>query len=207
MDRNRNHHSRRAPGLFLFAILSVVALGGIAGCAGLRGAIALHQVEFRYERISDPEIAGLPLSRVMRYEALSIVDVGRLALAIAAKDVPLDITVHLEGKNPATNNTTARMMRLDWAYLVDDKSIISGQMAQEFAFPPGEARDVPVGVRFNLAEFFGNDGSVLFDTALILSGQRTTTKKVALRLTPTIETSLGPIRYPAPITIDLAARN
>ncbi len=207
MDRNQKRHSRRIPGLLLLAILSAAALGGITGCAGLREAIALRQVDFRYDRISDPAIVGIPLSRLTRYEDLSIVDVGRLALAVASKDVPLDITVHLEGKNPATNNTTARMMRLDWVYLVDEKSIISGQMTQEFAFPPGEVRDVPVGVRFNLVGLFGNDGRVLFDTALILSGQRTTTKKVALRLTPTIDTSLGPIRYPVPITLDLAAGN
>lgn len=207
MNRNRDQHPRRGTSLLVLAVLIIVALGGVAGCAGLRGAIALHQVDFRYDRISNPAIAGIPLSRVVRYENLSIVDVGRLALAIATKDVPLDITVHLEGKNPATNNTTARLMRLDWDYLVDDQSIISGRMTQEFAFPPGEARDVPVGVRFNLVDVFGNDGKALFDTALILSGQRTTTKKVVLRLTPTIETSLGPIRYPVPITLDLAAAN
>ena len=207
MQRDGNHDSPRAARLLLIAILSIAALGGIAGCAGLKEVIALRQVDFRYDRISNPAIAGLPLSRVMRYEDLSIVDVGRLALAIASKDVPLDITVHLEGPNPATNNTTARMIRLDWADLVDDQSVISGQLAQEYVFPPGEAKDVPVGVRFNLVDLFGSDGRVLFDTALILSGQRTTTKKVALRLTPTIDTALGPIRYPLPITLDLAARN
>ena len=207
MLRDRNRSARRGPALLLLAVLSVAALGGIAGCAGLREAIALHQVDFRYDRISDPAIVGISLARLTRYEDLSLVDVGRLALAVASKDVPLDITVHLEGKNPATNNTTARMMKLDWTYLVDDQSIISGQLTREIVFPPGETSDVPVGVRFNLAEFFGSDGKALFDTALILSGQRTTTKRVGLRLTPTIETSLGPIRYPVPITLDLAARN
>lgn len=207
MLRDRIRSARRGPTLLLFAVLSLVALGGIAGCAGLREAIALRQVEFRYDRISDPAVAGLPISRVLRYEDLSVMDVGRLALAIAAKDVPLDITVHLEGRNPATNNTSARLMQLDWTYLVDDRPIISGEMDQAIVFPAGEASDVPVRVRFNLIEFFGNDGKVLFDTALVLSGQRTTTKRVTLRLTPTVETSLGPIRYPVPITLDLAARN
>jgi hypothetical protein len=207
MHRDRKRSVWVGSRLLLLGVLSIVALGGLAGCAGLREAVALHQVDFRYDRISNPAIAGLPLSRIQRYEDLSIVDVGRLALAIASKDVPLDIIVHLEGKNPATNNTTARMMKLDWAYLVDDRSIISGQLVEEIAFRPGEASDVPVGVRFNLVDFFGNDGHTLFDTALVLSGQRTTTKRVTLRLTPTIETSLGPIRYPVPITLDLAARN
>jgi hypothetical protein len=86
-------------------------------------------------------------------------------------------------------------------------STIAGQLAQEVVFPPGQSTDLPLGVRFNLIQFFGNDGKVLFDTALVLSGQRTTTRKVALRLTPTIESPLGPIRYPVPITLDLGAAN
>ena len=171
----------------------------------MREAIALRQVDFRYNGISNPAIVGIPLSSLVRYEDLSIVDVGRLALAVASKDVPLDITVHLEGMNPASNNTTARMMRLDWDYLVDDRLVLSGRMAGEFVFPPGQPRDVPLEVRFNLAEFFGTDGRVLFDTAVALSGQPTTKRRAALRLTPTIDTSLGPIRYPVPITLNLSS--
>jgi hypothetical protein len=198
----------RARRVSLAALLVLVAaLVAVSGCAGLKETLALRQVDFRYDRISDPAIAGLPLSKLTGYEQLSMVDVGRLALAVAAKDVPLDITVHVIGKNPAENNTTARLVRLDWTYLVDNQEILTGQLAQEFAFPPGEPRDMPLGVRFNLVQFFGNDGKVLFDTALVLSGQRTSTKKATLRLAPTIETPLGPIRYPVPITLDLGAAN
>jgi len=194
------------PAALSLAFLAAL-LGGVGGCAGVRETLALRQVDFRYDRISDPAIAGLPLTKFTHYEDLSLVDVGRLALAVASKDVPLDITVHLGGTNPAGNNTTARMVQLDWSYLVDGREIITGRLDQAYAFPPGETRDLPLGVRFNLIDFFGNDGKVLFDTALVLSGQRTSTKKVTLRLAPTIESPLGPIRYPVPITLDLGAAN
>lgn len=205
MDRVTSNRGRRFA--LVVALCIAAALGIVGGCAGIKETVALRQVDFRFDRISDPAIVGLPLSKLARYEDLSILDVGRLALAVAAKDVPLDITVHVEGRNPAENNTTARLVRLDWSYLVDDREIIAGTLAQEFSFPPGQPRDLPLGVRFNLVQFFGNDGKVLFDTALVLSGQRTTTRKVALRLTPSIESPLGPIRYPVPITLDLGAAN
>lgn len=190
------------------AVLSVASAAPVAfsGCAAVNEFAALRQVEFRYDGIADPEIVGIPISRITSYDQLSIVDVGRLALAVAAKDVPIDITVRLEGRNPETNKTAARLMKLDWTYLVDDQEIVSGQVAREIVFAPGTPQTLPLDVRFNLVEFFGNDGKALFDTALILSGQRTSTKRVALRLAPTIETSLGPIRYPVPITLDLANR-
>jgi hypothetical protein len=204
-DRRSSRIGRR---FVLFLTLAfIAALEFTSGCAALKETVALRQVDFQYDRITDPAIAGLPLSKFSRYESLSMIDVGRLALAVAAKDVPLDITVHVVGRNPAENNTTARLVRLDWSYLVDDREILAGNLAQEFTFPPGQPRDLPLGVRFNLIQFFGNDGKVLFDTALVLSGQRTSTKKVTLRLTPTIESPLGPIHYPVPITLDLGAAN
>jgi hypothetical protein len=89
---------------------------------------------------------------------------------------------------------------------VDEQELFAGRVVQEIVFPPGDPRDLPLDVRFNLVDVFGNDGKALFDTALVLSGQRTSTKRVTLRLMPTIETSLGPIRYPVPISLDLASR-
>jgi len=186
-------------------VLLLMVAASPYGCASVKEFAALRQVDFRFDRISDPEIVGLSLSTLAAYDQLSIVDVGRLALAVAAKDVPLDLTIHVEGRNPASNETTARLVKLDWTYLVDGEEIVSGGMDEEAVFPPGEPRDLPLTVRFNLVDAFGTDGKVLFDTALVLSGQRTSTKKVTLRLEPTVETSLGPIRYPVPITLDLAS--
>lgn len=186
--------------------LLVLVAATTLGCAAVNEMAALRQVDFRFDKVSDPEIAGISLSRLTSYDQLSLVDVGRLAIAIAANDVPLDLTVHLEGKNPETNKTTARMVKLDWSYLVDENELFAGKMVQEVVFPPGDPRDLPLDVRFNLVDVFGSDGKALFDTALVLSGQRTSTKKVTLRLMPTIETALGPIRYPVPLTLDLAAR-
>lgn len=186
------------------AVLSVASVA-FSGCAAVNEFAALRQVEFRYDGIADPEIVGIPISKITSYDQLSIVDVGRLALGVAAKDVPLDITVRLEGLNPEPNKTAARLMKLDWTYLVEDQEVVSGQLAREIVFAPGTPQTLPLDVRFNLVDFFGNDGQALFDTALILSGQRTSTKKVSLRLAPTIETSVGPIRYPVPITLDLGA--
>jgi len=189
----------------LAAMLLLMPAAMPGGCASVKELAALRQVDFRYDRIADPEIAGLPLSSLAAYDQLSIVDVGRLALAIAAKDVPLDLTVHVEGRNPETNKATARLVALDWAYLVDDLEIVSGGLTEETIFPPGVPRDLPLRVRFNLVDAFGTDGKVLFDTALVLAGQRTSSRKATLRLVPTIETALGPIRYPAPITLDLGS--
>jgi len=184
-------------------VLALLLLGSIVGCATAKEIIALRQVEFRFDRLSNARVAGITLDRIHSYDDVTPVDLARLAIAVASKDVPLDITVHLVGLNPETNTTTARLVAMDWTYLVDDRDLVSGRLTEPFQFVPGQPRDVPIPVTFNLARAFDGDGAALLNTALALAGQRTSEHKVSLRISPTVDTSVGPIRYPTPITIDL----
>ncbi len=185
-------------------VLALLLVGSIVGCATAKEIIALHQVEFRFDRLSGARVAGIALDRIHSYGDVTPIDLARLTLAVASKDVPLDITVHLEGRNPETNTTTARLVAMDWAYLVDDRDVVSGKLTEPYQFIPGQPRDVPIPVTFNLARAFEGDAAALLNTALALAGQRTSEHKVSLRISPTVDTSLGPIRYPTPITIDLS---
>ena len=189
---------------FTLLVAALTIAAGTAGCAATRELAALSQVDFSYDRISGAQIAGITLSGINSYDDIGPLDVARLALAIASKDVPLDLTVHLTALNPKTNDVNARMTALDWAYLVDGSEMISGRLDQGYVFPPGEPRDVPVVVTVNLVRFFGSDGRALLETALVLAGQRTSTKKVTMRLTPSIETPAGKISYALPINLDLS---
>jgi hypothetical protein len=181
-----------------------LSLAVVIGCATAREIIALRQVEFRFDRIAGARVAGIPLGRIHSYSDLTPIDLGRLGVAMASRDVPLDLTVHLEGRNPETNKVTARLVSMDWSYLVDDREAVSGHLPDALTFPPGEPRDVPLLVTLNLMDMFGDRRRDLIDVALALAGQRTSTHRVALRIEPTVETRFGPIRYPTPITIDLS---
>jgi hypothetical protein len=130
---------------------------------------------------------------------------ARLGLAVASRDVPFELTAHVTGTNPGTNQVTARLIALDWAYVVDDRQVLEGALEREISFPPGEPVDVPVTIRFNLARAFDGGARDLFETALALSGYGPQTHDVSLRITPTIETALGPMRYPTPISIRIAS--
>lgn len=185
-------------------VLAIMLIGSVLGCATTKEILALRQVEFRYDHLSGARVAGIAVDRIHSYEDVSPVDLARLTIAVASKDVPLDITVHLEGRNPETNTTTARLLSMDWAYLVDDRDVVSGRLTEPYTFVPGEPRDVPLLVTFNLARVFQGDGAALLTTALALAGQRTSEHKISLRISPSVDSSLGPIRYPTPITIDLS---
>ena len=173
----------------------------------LREAAALRQVEFRFDSVSNAQVARIPLDRLRSYQDLSALELAGLGVALASKDVPFEVIVHLEARNPEANDVTARLVAMDWTYLVDDREILSGRLDRPMTFPPGEGVDVPVAVSFDLVRFFGGDAKELFDTALALAGWRTGQKIVSMRFTPTIESPAGPIRYPVPITVTMPPRS
>lgn len=182
------------------------ALSLVLGCAASKELAALRHVDFTFDHISHPILVGIPLSRISTYEDLTPSDLTRLGVAVASNDMPFDLTVHLAARNSNENPVSARLLAMDWTYLVDDKKIVEGQLkeAQLLAIPPGEARDVPVKVTFNLVEAIEGSPEELIQTALVLSGQQPSGRNRSLLITPTLETPAGPMRFPDPIKLDLS---
>lgn len=186
-------------------LLAVLLLASLTGCSSINQLAALRSVEFSFGSITDPRVAGVRLSGLRSPDDVSAIDLGRLTLAIASKDVPLDLNVHVIGKNPETNTVTAKLIGLDWSYIVDDREAVRGSLTQGYEFPPGQPTDVPLLVTFNLVDLFNGGGTDLLEIALALSGQRQSTHHVVMRLRPVVDTPLGRMKYPAPIDLDLSS--
>jgi hypothetical protein len=203
MERETKRKTRRIQWVALGLIL---LLAPVLGCAAAKELAAMRQVEFHLNGVSGARVAGIPLSNVRSYSDLGPVDVARLAAAIALDDVPLEVTVHVEGRNPETSTVTAKLVAMDWTCLVDDRDVVSGRLHDPYSFPPGVARDVPLVVRFNLVEALRDrNRRDLIEVALAFAGQRSSTHDVALTLVPSVETSVGRIRYPGPITLHISS--
>ena len=178
----------------------VLALG-LAGCASLQQIAALRQVDFSLAGTRNGRVAGVDLSRIRSYRDLTPIEIGRLGLALARKDLPLEFVLDVRGENPADNGVTARMVRLAWSLFLNDRETISGVLDTTFTFPPGTPVTVPIPMRVNLVEFFDGPAESLIDLAASLAGLDADPTRISLRGVPTIETPLGRISYPSPITI------
>jgi hypothetical protein len=88
-----------------------------------------------------------------------------------------------------------------WTLFLEDTETVSGEIEQEYELPPGRPTDIPVDVELDLFDFFERSGPDLVDLALNLAGAGGAPKQVSVRASPTINTALGPITYPQPITI------
>jgi len=182
-------------------LLGIALLAGVAACATLQQLAALRNVDFSLDRVSELRLAGIDLARIRSFDDLSFIDAGRLALAVSQSELPLDFRLHLLAENPAENSTEARLVRMAWTLLLQDRETLSGVFEEEVLLPPGQPTDVPLAISLDLMEFFQGGARDLFELALSIADQGGAPKELALRATPTIQTPLGPISYPRPITI------
>ncbi len=183
---------------FLPVALTIVAL---AGCATLQQIAALRHVDFSIDRVSESRLAGVSVDRIRNYRDLSTLEIASITLALTRGDMPFDFTLHLDAVNPADNNVAARLLQMDWTLLLEDRETIKGKLEREIIMPPGDTTDVAIPIRLDLADFFERNAQDMVDLALAVAGAGGEPKRIALKATPTIQTSLGPIRYPNPITI------
>lgn len=182
-------------------LFALILLGSVTACATLQQLAALRQVAFSLDGVRNGQLAGVSLTRIRSYNDLTTVEIGRLALAIARNDVPLEFTVNLRAENPADNGTTATMVRLAWSLFLDEKETINGVLDTTWALPPGQPVTIPMLMRLNLRQFFNGPAEDLVNLAAGLAGLNANPTRVTLRAVPTINTPIGPISYPSPITI------
>jgi hypothetical protein len=182
---------------FAFPLLLLSAVG----CAALQQVLALRQVEFALDGVRHGRLAGVDISRVRSYRDLSAVDLGRIALALARDDLPLEFQVDVGAVNPVDNQTAATMTRLAWTLFLNDRETIHGVVDSSVTMPAGAKAVIPIRMRLNVLEFFDGPAEDLVDLIASLVGLEADPTRVTLRAIPTITTPLGPITYPTPITI------
>ena len=178
-----------------------VTLLVVAGCASLQQLAALRNVRFDLGGVRGGRLAGVELENVADASKLSAIDLGRIAIATARKDLPLEFLLDLRADNPAENKVTARMVRLAWSLFLNDTETISGVIDTAVVIPPGQPATIPMRLRLNLFEFFQGSANDLVNLAASLTGMNADPTKISLRAVPTIETPLGPMSYPSPVTV------
>ncbi len=179
---------------------TLFALVGLYGCATLRQIGALRQVDFSLAGASGSTLAGVSIQSIQSFNDLTALQVARIASALSQGTLPFQTVLEVRASNPA-DNVQARLLKLDWTLFLNDRKTVSGELDQEYVLPPGQPVTVSVPVQLDLLEFFDQQLQQLVDLALAATGEGGP-GKVRLEATPSIETPLGPIRYPEPIRIE-----
>jgi hypothetical protein len=179
---------------------ALVAATILSGCAALRSFTALSQVGFALDGASGVRLAGVELDRVRSFDDLSFMDVARIGSALTGGQLPLEATIHVAASNPG-DNPQARLTGLEWTLHLRDRETVSGGLDAPITLPSGETTDLPVQVRLDLLEFFDTGMRDLVELGLSLAGMEREPVDLRLELVPTVQTSIGPIRYPRPVVL------
>ena len=177
----------------LFALLVV-----LVGCTALTQLTPVYPVEFSFDRVSNVRIAGmLPTAA---YSELSSDDLARLSAAVARRNVPVDLVVHVRA-NSAKNTVNARMPQMEWTFFVEDQVIVHGTLAEDFMIEHGKSLDIPVPVSFDAYDALGGRTRSLYELGLAIADVPGYSKEIRLDVRPTIETGVAPILYASPIEL------
>ncbi len=182
-------------------LCTLFAATTLVGCAALQQVGALRQVAFALGGVRGGRLAGVDLARISAPGGLSALEIGRITVAIARRDLPLEFQADVRAENPVDNKVTATMVKLAWTLFLDDKETISGVVDTSLTLPPGEPRIIPMKMRLNLLQFFDGPSESIVDLAIAVAGLNVDPTKITIKAVPTINTRYGPISYPAPITI------
>jgi hypothetical protein len=188
---------RNSRNVLAFATAVVI----LSGCATLNQLAALKEVDFSIRDVTQSTLAGIALDGVDEYSDFGAGDMLKLAAALRSKELPLAFTLNLDATNPESNSVSAKMVQLDWTLFLQDKETIRGVVNESIDLPPGKAVGIPVGIEVDLVRFFGSNLTDLVELALNVVGAGGEPSDIRLRARPTINTALGPIRYPGEITI------
>ena len=183
----------------LSALLAVLLLA--PGCTTISQLAALRQVDFDLGGVQNGLVAGVDLDRVAQTRSLGVTDVARLTAAAATGSVPLRFTLNVDAENPAENATPAQLVKLDWTLFLNDTQTVSGIYNDDRLIQPGATTVLPIAMELDLVDFFGRNVGDLSNLIVNLAGGDGGPSDIRLEAQPTIQTSLGPIRYPGTISI------
>ena len=173
----------------------------ISGCQTIKEVAQLRNVDFSIDRVSNVSLSGIEMERVRSYNDLSVLDAARIGSAVVRKELPVEFQLHLMAENPQENSVNARLVQLEWTLFLEDQRTVSGMINDEQILLPGQPKDIPLLIQLDLFDFFNESARDLVELVLSVAGVGGAPKNIKIEALPTIQTPLGPIRYPRPITV------
>ena len=158
----------------------------------------LANCEFALKNVSNVSVAGVNVKNLTQGN-LSATDIVKLVAAYQSKQVPLNLNVNVDVKNPTT--TQAAMTALDWILAIDGTDMANGDSSRNYTLKPSTTTTVPLPVNTDLGQLFSQKGlDALKNFASSFAGDGISSK-VGLRVRPSL--SVGTTQVPFPNYIKL----
>lgn len=158
--------------------------------------------EFRLSTVDNLRLAGVDVQNKNSISDLNFADAARLATAFASGNMPLNMTLNVQVKNP--NPAQASLNRLDWIMLIDDVEMVRGVNQQTVSVSPnGGVSTLPLQISVDLREVLsGKSKDAVLNFGLNLAGAGNRPTRITLRAKPSLKVANQMLSYPGYITVE-----
>lgn len=195
------------------ALLGFALVGGALsglGCATLSQLGNLRKLQFQLGNVQGFRLNGIDISRISQPSDVGLVDMARLAQAIASRTMPVEFTLNVNARNPnaptaGATPTPLYLSRLDWRLKIDGRETIAGVVNRQLEIPAGgQTTTIPLTMQLDLYKFFADRGlNDMINLATAIGGASGSSSRLELlaRVQVTIPGIPTPITYPGEISI------
>ena len=157
--------------------------------------------DFRLSSVDNILLAGINVQTIQKRSELSIFDAAKLTTAFISNQLPLNLTLNVEVRNPNTQKAT--MNGMEWILLIDDIEMTRGKLDRRIeVMPNNQSTMMPLVLSFDLKKVLsGKSADAVINFALNLSGNGNKPTRIALKAKPSVVIGSMTFPYPDYITI------
>lgn len=182
-----------------FIWISALLMLIVEGCSVLKQIQETKnfaRCEFRLSTVENTRLAGINVQRIKSTRDLAIADLAKFTVALAQPQLPLNLTLNVEVKNPNPEN--ASLNRLEWRMFIDDIELLDGIVAEKVSVAGnGGVSTLPLQISVDLKKALsGRSAEAIGNFALNLAGEGNKPTRFMLRIKPTIDVLGFQVEYP-----------
>ena len=183
---------------FLLTLVAGLMVWG--SCATIKELTNFAKCKFRYTNITQTQVAGVDVTKVMNYRDLNFTDAAKVTANMVQGKLPLNFTINLQVNNPHTE--LAALNKLDWIAFIDNKELVNGVLNKRVEIPGGQTTTLPLTVSADLIQAFKGESKDKIPTyAFGLADASGKPKRVGMKVKPTIVVAGISFAYPGWITL------
>lgn len=153
----------------------------------------LVNCEYSLKNVSDLQIAGVNVKSLTNGN-ITASDVVKLTSALVTKQVPMNMNVNIDIKNPTEHK--AALTAMDWILDIDNAQFAQGKSPNSYTITQKTTTTVPLGVGTDLYSMFSKDGINSLKNFVSSFKNDGTSSKVGLRIKPSL--NVGSYVVPMP---------
>lgn len=156
----------------------------------------MAKCEYRIANLANISLAGVDITGKSSVSQLNLTDAARLATAYATNNMPLNMTLNLDVKNP--NSGPAALTRMAYKFKLDNQEMTTGNLNSGFSVGGNSTGTLPIGLSFDVRKLLsGKSKDAILNLLLNMAGQSSNPTMVGMSIKPSFNVAGQVVNFPS----------